>query len=709
VSYKYLSRTIIICLLVLTGHYFLCAFGSITYYRDVLRGWGLDADVLNLEEINVSKISPKRKFLLLLSSQLSNAEKRLTLDKHTNTLVVVDKDLTLGNKVTCTAESCSIAANAGPGTSSIDLKYSFNSSTQVKLVETIIYGKHALMIPEQYFLIPDISRRIESYILSFSTNINDSGYVGNLLLRIREFCQSSIGELLLSFFAILTLFIVLYYARVLYKTISVTNFTANLNILFDSVTSKVQRSRKLLLKLLLGMSVLLTMCFLYIYNRNLCVAGSLYYLMLLIKGVSFQFPFTRATVISDIVFCSLLAYLVLFIATTVSYARPLFFGKTFDKYFKGNYLHRIKNNPAILLYSLLFLSFFMDFKNYILFYMLNFILVVVFFLNNPGNTANVLKESGGRSAKVLLYIAIISVMGFGSRIFIIKYLELNKIDLFTSEKDYVTLPYNLKADIEHPYKDYIMESSHPILINNLLVASPDYKKILNKPLSQFQEFENTLVLFSNRSNYFDALVKYSKFRKFLETKTSTPIFSISENSSQDLRLEMLFDCSSSSKKGTISLNSYSIASQYPFKNALSKRIFYFPGCSSNTASSHSYTVPLPSVFKSGINYIFELNGMEETKVINYKLMDGSEYLPITNYLFSSEPKVIRRKLTGNNSDPLVVYVPGNNIDYETNRKDSYVNLSAIINGLVERKVIIDQFTISSLEDMVPIRTGTVND
>ena len=683
---------------------------STSYYKEKFTDWGLQVDLFDTSSLGVLK-NPKRDYLMLTSSSFAQYQQNLGVDKHTKIVLIIDEDFSLEGKLVCTKFYCDSKENYSI---SLDKTY-FGHTAQVAF--TKISDKWVLAIPEHYLLIPEISRNLELLITSIpsdsGTNNVDDKNSDTQVLFLRDFALSTFGGLFFGLPVVLVIFTFLFHFSRYTKNIDPGNTTIKcFNKLAKDIWILLNRAKYRLLFIFMLMTVPNITGFMYLFNKTLSVTEAVKIILPFISNFSLTPPISRASFVSDILLTFIVTYLVLWIILCVLYASPFIKSLSLVKLLNTLKKSVLEKLYTVFLVLLILLSLVIDIKSFVTpFFCLLLILIILTFYLRGSETILGKNASLKHRAAFMILVLLATIAGYWTRPFVLNITKLNRISLADLSKKYLALPISLPIDSQTEFNDLHISTSNSILVNEFMVVSPYNDKVINESITAFHSVDNFLVLSPDKKVYIDVLPKLKSILHMFKTSSLTSYFSIDDKDASEISMILTFDCSRGLQSKTITLNSYSLDSVSPYKNAISKKILNFPGCNKSAGYPLTeYQVPLPKAFQPGNNFIFELVDREKERVIDYKLQGTSGPLAITNYKDPEKSKVLFDSTSKEMSkEPVTVFSFSDIPRKEFNRTGTFVNLAEIINGMIKEHVIKGSLRIWSLENFTTIKLDGATD
>jgi hypothetical protein len=419
-----------------------------------------------------------------------------------------------------------------------------------------------------------------------------------------------------------------------------------------------------------------------------------------------KLPITRLAAISDISLIFVIIYMLLWTVLCALYIFPfvksLIVAKPINK-IKKSVLEKLY---VFLAFSLVLLSLVLDIGVFVIPFIC--VALLLFTLTIYLKEIQIIAFKNIKLKHKLIYIILFIfavTITYISRPVIINTAKFNWILLADSSKKYIVLPLSLRVDSRTRFNDLLVPKSNTILIDDIMVMSKSHSKIVNKPIAEFTQPSNFLVLSPDKETYINVLPKLQDIAYLFRSNNTTSYFSISDANSSDVSIVLIFDCSAGVRDSTITMNSYPLYSVNPYKNVTSKRVLNFPGCNKEpNLNTVTYEVPLPKAFRIGDGFLFELVDFKQNGIIDYKLKANNKFLDISNYKDPQTGGVLADFSINTQADtPLTVFSFTNTKSLEFNRNGDSINLAKIINDLIKRNIIKSSFTIRSLEDFAAIK------
>lgn len=684
---------------------------STLYYKGKFVEWGLRTDLFDARSLSILK-SPKREYLMLLSSSISQYQQNINIDRHTKIILIVDSDFSLEDKLSCTKFYCD--AKNSSEIHSISLGTSYLGRV-AQVISTKIADKSALVVPEQFLLVPEISRNLELLIKAIPGD-SDS----NILVKVdpntqisllRSFVLSTAGRLFIGLPVVLVVFTFLYFISKHLKITSSANtnetwFYAAVKSSYDLLDMSKQR----LLIIFVLMTMPIATGFMYFFNRTSSVTEAIKSILPIFTAFSIVPPVSRAIFISDILIIFLTAYLLLWLTLCTLYIFPFIRSLAINKF-----LDELKRSAVEKLYLtslilLVFLSLVIDNKIFVAPFICLVLVLFVLTIYFRKSEITLLKRTPiRRRIGYIFAMAFTLLLCYQARPLISDKVRYSWISLTAASDKYIALPLVLPLDRQTRFKDIFIPTSNSILVGDYMVVSPISSTIVNESIVDFHDVSNFLILSTDREQYINTLPKLQKNLELFKTASLTSYFSINDSNATDITLTLFFDCSKGLDALIVTLNSYSLDSVSPYKNAISKKILNFPGCNKDARELYfTYTVPLPKAFRPGDNFVFELVDREKAGVIDYRLQSNSGPLVITNHKDPENSKVLYDSASKSvTNEPLTVFSFGITTRAEFDRTGDSVNLAKIINDLTQKNIVKDKLVIWSLEDFATINLDSV--
>jgi hypothetical protein len=357
----------------------------------------------------------------------------------------------------------------------------------------------------------------------------------------------------------------------------------------------------------------------------------------------------------------------------------------FLPFFKKTYSTRPSKNMALSYVYLIFIVLLcmpIIYKSRILFIVLG---MDIFMLMRYRNSLFVtVKDSFARPLKYILPCIIsLSVvymfLFFKMGLFTPSSIEYT--NLFQNNGEQILLPFSVKVDVAHKrFFSYLISSTAKIFVNNVLVYDPVYKKIITKPLTEFDSSTKSIVIAKSGNGYKKALLTAPGLIPLVTSPSVTSLFVIPADKSDFLsgsasKIKIVFDCSKDPTPFAFNIKSYRAETSKLRENITA--ILQFPGCAPKDVQKE-YTV--------SVSTLHTLNELDKKDVEFIKSIEFVVGPTIIKPIYLKDPKKysLIYDNTGDGGDTLTVFSADIDNDYTFENNATNFDLAEPINSILDK-------------------------
>ncbi len=200
--------------------------------------------------------------------------------------------------------------------------------------------------------------------------------------------------------------------------------------------------------------------------------------------------------------------------------------------------------------------------------------------------------------------------------------EIYLTDVNIHNKPAAVLPRRVLIKNYNTVADFWISPNLDLFVNNVMVASKSpYNKISNVSIDNLQEnvVGTILVLSPDHKTYINNIVSNNIFEHHASTTKPTRFFKTMQNfpQSEDIEIELEFDCSQNPKDSELTIYLYSMYSDNPTIAPEDKMFMFFPGCSSDHIGK--FRVPLEVTSDRLRSSVLEVTGDASNHIKNIEI------------------------------------------------------------------------------------------
>lgn len=203
--------------------------------------------------------------------------------------------------------------------------------------------------------------------------------------------------------------------------------------------------------------------------------------------------------------------------------------------------------------------------------------------------------------------------------------------LIGSGDDVVLFPYSKKWGENVLFEPHFYNGDSEIFADSYLVHSLPAKKVINKPLNQFNNENSVIILSGTPSEVVEALFEKSEIVNYLATGKFSSFFTVDLSDKSDLTTATIqINCQHSPNSSTLTMDIYSKDSEDRGGKVNKSKIdaLKFPGCEPDSVTKF-YEVPIDSYLLPDQKLFIVLGGLDEQTLIDFRLFGGGVEIPAT--------------------------------------------------------------------------------